>query len=262
MKIYSNGPGNLFTQSTLIAADFAKQNPEVVILGPAELNAKEFKAKNLTGKTPLLELESGDLVFESSAICQHFGRISGLNGKSVFQEAQVDQWIAFTQQNVWPRVMPVVMAAFGHATIPQSDFNDLVKNLKSEIKTLDTHLKGRSYLVGESVTTADIIASCALILPFQSVLDAGFRKGMPNVSEWFQRCMGLPNFIGRLGYVKVTEKALKAWDPNAKPEPVAAAPAKKEEKKDEVDEMDLFGDDEEEDAEAAKKAAAAAKEKA
>ena len=87
MKIYSNSVGNIFAQTTLIAADFAKQNPEVIIKGPKEANEKDFKAKNVTGKFPLLELESGELIFESSAICQYFGRMSGLNGKTPFQEA-------------------------------------------------------------------------------------------------------------------------------------------------------------------------------
>jgi len=183
--------------------------------------------------------------------------MSGLNGKTPFQEAQVDEWIAFSQTSVWPNMFPVIKAAFGHVTVPQAEFNDAVKTLKAEAKKLDTHLKNKSYLVGDSVSTADIVVACSLILAYQSVFDAGVRKAMPNVSAWFARCVGLPYFVGRLGYIKMTDKAMKAFDPNAKPEPVAA-PAKEEED----DDLDLFGSEDEGDAEAAKKAAAAAKEAA
>jgi len=59
----------------------------------------------------------------------------------------------------------------------------------------------------------------------------------------------------------MTEKAMKAFDPNAKPETVVApveAPAAEPVKKDDDDELDLFGDDDEEDAAAAAAAAKAA----
>jgi len=60
-----------------------------------------------------------------------------------------------------------------------------------------------------------------------------------------------------MGYVKMTDKAFRPFDKNAKVEPVKAAPSKKV--VEEVDEDDLFGSDDEDDAEAAKKAAQAAK---
>jgi len=106
-------------------------------------------------------------------------------------------------------------------------------------------------------------------MAYQTVLDAGFRKGMPAVTEWFERCVGLPSFVRRLGYVKMTEVAFKQFDPNAKPEAVKAAPAapakggkkeaKKPAKKEEDDLDDLFGSDDDDDGAAAKAAAEAAK---
>jgi len=104
---------------------------------------------------------------------------------------------------------------------------------------------------------------------------------MPHVTEWFERCIGLPSFIRRLGYTRMTDKALKAFDPKAKPEAlqeVKAAPAAKggkgakggkkekaapakQEKDDDVDMDDLFGDDGDDDG-AAKAAAEKAKEAA
>ena len=256
MKLYSNGPGNIFAQTALVAADLAGQKVEVVFKDAAAANEKEFKAKNVTGKFPMLELESGELIFESGAIAQHFARQgAGLYGQTPFETAKCDEWISFTQSNLWPALMPVARSVLGHTVVPQAEFTAAVAKLKSLAKVLNSYLADKHFLVGESLSVADVIASCALLVAFQTVFDAGFRKGMPHVSAWFERCMGLPSFVRCLGYVKMTDKAWKAWDPTAKVE----APAAPKEEKTADDDMDLFGDDDEEDVAAAEAAKAAAK---
>lgn len=166
MKIYSNYSGNIFVQTAMVAADLARQNVEVVIMDEAARNEAGFKAKHLTGKFPLLELENGELVFESSAICQHFGRIGGLNGDSAFEAAKVDEWIAFTQCNIWPATMPVAMAVFGRVETKPEDFTKAVNKLKNHAKTLNNYLDGKHFLAGEKLSVADVICACALIMSF------------------------------------------------------------------------------------------------
>lgn len=87
--------------------------------------------------------------------------------------------------------------------------------------TLNTHLQGKTYLVAERVTVADIVVAFGLLLPFQVALDGGFRKSVaPNVSAWLERVLALPEVVSRIGHARLAQKALK---------PVA--PPKKEEKK-------------------------------
>jgi len=213
------------------------------------------------------------LIFESASIAKYFARsapASGLLGQSAFETAKVDEWCGFAQGKVWPALMPVVKAALGHTIVKADAFSAGVKELKAVVKTLNDHLKNKDWLVGQTLTIADVVVACSLVVGFQTVLDAGFRKSMSAVSEWFEKCVGLPSFVRRLGYVKMTQTPFKQFDPNAKPEPVkAAAPAKaaakgakggkKETKKeDDVDMDDLFGDDSDDGA-AAKAAAEAAK---
>lgn len=95
---------------------------------------------------------------------------------------------------------------------------------------------------------------------FQTILDAGFRKAMPNLTAWFERWAAEPAIVRRFGHIHSCAKALKPVAGVDKPVTVKAAPAKEAAKAD--DDLDLFGDDNEEDAEAAKAAIAAAKEKA
>jgi len=148
-------------------------------------------------------------------------------------------------------MMPVLMPVLGHVVVPQKAFNGALTKLKSLCKVLDTHLKGKQYMVGGNVTVADILLATAFIPAFQTVLDAGFRKSMANFSGWFARCTGNQGFINVVGIIKPIEKAMGAFDPNAKA--ASAAPAKADD-----DDLDLFGDDDDEDAAAAAKAAAEA----
>jgi elongation factor 1-gamma len=64
-----------------------------------------------------------------------------------------------------------------------------------------------------------------LIPVYQTVLDGGFRKAMPNVTAWIEGLVKLPEFTSRIGNVKFTQKAIKPVLAEKKEE-VKAAPAK------------------------------------
>jgi len=96
----------------------------------AAIKDKAFAAKNVAGKFPVLELPSGEMVFESGTISKHFARCapaSGLLGQSVFETAKVDEWVSFTQGKVWPAMMPVIRAALGHTLVKADAFQAGVK---------------------------------------------------------------------------------------------------------------------------------------
>ena len=81
-----------------------------------------------------------------------------------------------------------------------------------------------------------------MLYPFQTILDAGFRKAMKNVTTWADSIYSSPAFVKVTGNVVLAAKALK---PIVKVEkkvekaaPVQAAPKKKEEKvKDNVESL-------------------------
>jgi elongation factor 1-gamma len=125
--------------------------------------------------------------------------------------------------------------------VPTDQFSKTISALKSHVKTVNDHLKNKTFMVGDKFSVADISVACTLMIPFQTVLDAGYRKAMPNVSAWFERCMSLPCFVKTFGYVRMCDKAMKPWDGKAAAAPVA--PAKKAEQEEE--DLDLFGDDDE-----------------
>lgn len=179
---------------------------------------------------------------------------SGLLGTTPFQQAQVNQWVAWAQC-LSPVVESVASGIMGDPKkFNQTVYNNDLKKLKDEAKVLSTYLKGKKWIVGDNVTLADLVCGHVLTKAFQLVLDAGFRKGMADVAKWFEAFVALPQVVKSAGHIKSCAKALKPVGDSKK---AATTPAKKAD-----DDLDLFGDDDEEDAEAAKKAAAAAKDKA
>lgn len=73
------------------------------------------------------------------------------------------------------------------------------------------------------MSLADVVIATALVVPLQTVLDAGFRKAMKNASEWLARVYALPQFQKVMGSIQMCGKALK---PNCVADPVTAAPKK------------------------------------
>jgi elongation factor 1-gamma len=100
-----------------------------------------------------------------------------------------------------------------------------LKNLKNDIKTINTALEGKKYLVGDELTIADVIVASNLMYSLQTVLDGGFRKAMKNIDSWAKSVYELPAFVSVHGHVKLCDKALK---------PFKLVEEKKEEKKKEA----------------------------
>ena len=78
---------------------------------------------------------------------------------------KVEQWISFTQTNIWP-FAPLMYAVYGHRKIAEKEFTEQLDKFKALCKTLDAQLKGKSYLVGDAITLADVICACSFIGPF------------------------------------------------------------------------------------------------
>lgn len=62
--------------------------------------------------------------------------------------------------------MPVVYAAFGHKTIPQTEFAAGLKTLKARAVYFNNALKGKYWLVGDRISVADVICAAGWVIAF------------------------------------------------------------------------------------------------
>ena len=107
-----------------------------------------------------------------------------------------------------------------------------MKETKDVIRHINTHLQGKTHLVSNRLTVADIYLALPLILLFQTSLDGGFRKAVPNVNSWIESFIKLPEVVARIGHVKFCSKVIKPTLVEKKKEeaPKPAAAPKKAEK--------------------------------
>ena len=233
MKIYNNRLGNIWTDLPFITSNFAHIKLDEVMV--EDTKSKEYKAKSFTGKCPALETPEGVFV-ESAAIARYIAEIGEgkLQGGNAWETANVNMWIDFSK-SLQPHFVTIIYSVFGHVAGDADQFNNAVKEVKEIVKTLNVHLQGKTHLVANRVTVADIAIALILIPLYQTTLDGGFRKAMPNVTNWLESLVKLPEFVSRIGNVKFTQKAIKPLLAEKKEE-VKAAPAKPAPKKEDGEE--------------------------
>jgi elongation factor 1-gamma len=95
--------------------------------------------------------------------------------------------------------------------------------LKRSLGALNTHLASKTFLVGDSVTLADIVLTCNLYHGFARILTKGFTSEFPHVERYFWTIVNQPNFKKVMGDVQqavsvppVPKKTAPAKEPKAK----------------------------------------------
>ena len=235
MKLYVNVPTSLPNAVARIAQDLTGQQAEMVVCDEAYRKTAGYKALTTTDKFPLLQTADGNL-HESSAIAKYFCFLAGdkFLGNNSVERSQVDQWIAFGNASCFQSMYVVCQGIFGWGEgVTQGDWNEAAKQVKANFKTINTHLEGKKWLVGEEMTIADIYLAMMFSYVLQTVLDGGFRKAMKNASAWAELVFDHPSVVKIVGKQVLCAKALKPVCKEEKKEEkkkAAPAPVKKEAK--------------------------------
>ena len=155
------------TDACVITSYFAGVQLEVVNLTAEQLGEKDLIAKNPTKKFPFLETPEGNL-FESSAICRHLARVAGdkgLYGSNPYENAQVDQWIDFSNSTLLNHIHPVMHAVAGRTALDGETYNKHLTEFKSGLRLIHNALDKKEFLVGSKITIADILIACHIMYP-------------------------------------------------------------------------------------------------
>ena len=223
-------PGAFRTVKTLIAAKYADVDINVPSFELGKDNKTEsFLAKNPSGKIPVLDTPTGPL-FESNAIARYIARMrpdAGLFGGSFYENAQVDQWIDFSANELEPARGVWLYTVIG--ALPSNNpkpLQEAKKDVEAALKVLDQHFLHNTYLVGQGVTLADIAIFAALTDVYAKLLSPESQKAYPNVLRWFHTIANQPH---------VAEVHGKVTFATAEGQPAAAAKGGKAEKADKAD---------------------------
>eukprot|EP00924_Labyrinthula_sp_SR-Ha-C_P008643 maker-scaffold_37-snap-gene-2.0-mRNA-1 protein AED:0.02 eAED:0.02 QI:116/1/1/1/0.66/0.5/4/386/401 len=206
MKLYTK-PASYTAQKVLIAAEYASIN----ITPVTEVTDKKIKELSALATLPVLETPEGTLV-NSNAISQYVSLKSSspekLLGSTPFQKAQIQSWIEFSGNEVEVPAVVSTYSLIGWMKMSQVPFEKARKDLNKAMSTLESHLKSRTFLVGEGISLADITLAAALVLPFKVLFDAKNRKTFTSVTRWFKTCVNQPEFKAVLGNEQLCVKSL------------------------------------------------------
>lgn len=223
---------------TLITAEYTGVNVELVKNFEMGVTNKtpEFLKMNPIGKVPVLETPDGP-IFESNAIARYVARLKADNpllGSSLIDSAHIEQWIDFSSLEIDTNILRWFIPRVGFAVyLPQAE-EAAIASLKRALAALNTHLASNTYLVGHSVTLADIIMTCNLTLGFSRILTKSFTSEFPHIERYFWTMVNIPNFRKILGEIKQAESvppvqsAKKPTQSKEPAKPKAQAEPKKE----------------------------------
>ncbi|XP_047310948.1 elongation factor 1-gamma-like [Impatiens glandulifera] len=196
----------------------------------------EFLKMNPIGKIPVLETPNG-AIFESNAIARYVTRLKPNNplyGSSSIEYGQIDQWVDFATLEIDAHLGTWFRPRMGYgAYLPPAE-EAAITALKRALGALNTHLTSNTFLVGHSVTFADIILTCNLYSGFSRLMTKSFTSEFPHVERYFWTLVNQPNFSKILGEVKQTDSIPPVPSTKKPAQPKEIKPKTKDEPKKEA----------------------------
>jgi len=165
-----------------------------------EHRSAEFLAKNPTGLVPVLQLDDGTFISESTAITEYLDMLDGkltLTGVTAKERAVIHMM----QRRAEAGLIEAVGAYFHHATAGLGPDLETYQNkdwgLKQREKALDTMryldtvLSDRPYLAGDQFSVADITAFAGL--SFADFANIACPDGLSHLAAWRARVAARPS---------------------------------------------------------------------
>lgn len=148
----------------------------------------EYLAKNPNGLVPTLD-DSGFVLWESNSILRYLCGQHGLGGlcpADVQERALANQWMDWKLSVVMPMMTPIFLGLVRTAEAER----DLGRIERAIVRghevwgLLDRHLEGRDYLLGDTLTMADLPLG-PQIHRWHVLVES--RTPMANVDSWYHR---------------------------------------------------------------------------
>jgi glutathione S-transferase len=156
-------------------------------------NTPEYLAMNPNGLVPVID-DDGFFLYESNAIVRYLAaKHAGgtLWPADLRARADVDRWMEWQSTGY----TPAMWAAFWNLVRTAPEKRDAAAVEASRAKTeklsgiLDTHLRGRQFIAGDSFSPADIVVGCAahrwLNMPVE-------REPRPALERWYEMLKSRP----------------------------------------------------------------------
>jgi len=153
------------------------------------LDTEEFGKLNPNRLVPVID-DNGFVLWESNAIVRYLSAVYGrekLAAADERQRALADQWMEWANSMLYADI--IATCFLGLIRTPAQDRNvaaidKAAKRAGERLAILDAQLAGRSYILGDQLTAADI--GCGSLMYRYFTLDIA-RSRLGNVEAWYQR---------------------------------------------------------------------------
>jgi glutathione S-transferase len=163
-------------------------------LAAGEARRPEFRALAPLGRVPIVVLDDDVVLAESNAILCYFAEGTPLLPDDRLERAQVLQWMFWEQYSHEPyvAVARAWVRYFGVPAGKEAELEERRERGRQALATMERHLEGRSFFVGERYTAADI----ALYAYTHVADEGGFDlSALPAVGRWMGRVREQPGHI-------------------------------------------------------------------
>ncbi|CAH2314037.1 elongation factor 1-gamma [Pelobates cultripes] len=129
-----------------------------------------------------------------------------LQGVGLREKSLIQLWLRFVEKEVVPLLYVWVYPIIGLLPYYEQATERAKVTFKKVMSVLETHLRTRTYMIGERLSIADVTIVSALVLPYMLVFDPIFRKPYISVNRWFTTCVNNTAFVEALGNVALCEE--------------------------------------------------------
>ena len=151
----------------------------------------EYACLNPLRETPVLELDDGTCLTQSSAILSYLAEGTQWHGQTRAERSQVAAWMHIEQEHVVPGIGGVrFRLVTGRAT--QAELAERLVVGRAVLDLLEEHLRHRHWLVGTTPTIADISIWAYVHLAGDATLNLA---DWPAVRTWCERVGSLPGLV-------------------------------------------------------------------
>ena len=197
MRLYDYAASANCYKARLLLAQLGRPYERVPVdIFAGESTTPSYRAKNPAGRTPALELDSGETIAESNAILLYLGEGTSCVPQDLLERARVWQWLFFEQNLFEPNVGT---ARFWRLTGRDSQrpevFGARLESAQAALAVLDEGVRGREFLLGDRYTVADVSLYAYAHVAGDAEPDM---STYPAVGEWLGRVERTPGFVNDL----------------------------------------------------------------
>jgi glutathione S-transferase len=197
LRLYDyNASGNCYKVRLLLALLDRPCERVAIDIFAGDTLTPQYAALNPVRETPVLELDSGEVITQSNAILWYLAEGTLFLPEEPLDRAQVLQWLCFEQE----RVMSGIGSTRFRKLTRREQLDPPAVAARyavgmSALEILDGHLAKRTFIVGDACSIADLS-----IFAYTHVAeDAGYELAQfPAVTAWLDRVRRQPGFVADL----------------------------------------------------------------